>query len=87
MVQPLKFGEGLVISSHISLSMWLLIHAEIKLIHVSKSGSCNEASTRALKMQLVYTHVTPCAPTINLHVNCGWTFQFIYQIYTQQPIK
>ena len=29
--QPLKFGNGLVISSHTFLGMWLLIHAGIKV--------------------------------------------------------
>ena len=28
-VQQLKFGNGWVISSHLLLDMWLLIHAEI----------------------------------------------------------
>ena len=38
-VQPLKFGNGQVILSHILLGMWLLIHAEIQAIHnVSKRG-------------------------------------------------
>ena len=37
--QPLKFGNGHVISSHISLGMWLRIHAGIKvLVNVSQSG-------------------------------------------------
>ena len=32
MVQPLKYGgDGLVISSHILLTIWLLIHAGIKV--------------------------------------------------------
>ena len=30
-VQPLKFGNGLVISSHTLLNMWLLVHAVIKV--------------------------------------------------------
>ena len=37
-VQPLKFGNGQVISSHTLLGMWLLIHAGLKLIHVSNRG-------------------------------------------------
>ena len=28
---PLKFANGLVISSHTLLSLWLLIYAEIKI--------------------------------------------------------
>ena len=31
MVQPLKFRNGWVISSHTLLGMWLLIHAGIKV--------------------------------------------------------
>ena len=37
-MQPLNFGNGLVISSHSFLSMWLLIHAGFKLNHVCKRG-------------------------------------------------
>ena len=37
-MKALKFGNGLVISSHILPDMWLLIHEELKLIHDSKSG-------------------------------------------------
>ena len=33
----LKFGKGYLISSHILLGMWLLIHAGIK-VHASKRG-------------------------------------------------
>ena len=31
MVQPLKFGNELVISYHIFLALWLLIHAGIEI--------------------------------------------------------
>ena len=34
-VQPLKLVKGLVILSHTSLGMWLLIHAEIKSVKES----------------------------------------------------
>ena len=37
-MQPLKFRNGYVISSHTLQGIWLLIHAEIKLNHVSKRG-------------------------------------------------
>ena len=42
-VAPLKFGNGLVISSHTLQELWLSIHAGIpwlglKSIHVSKGG-------------------------------------------------
>ena len=37
-VQPLKFGNGQVTSSHTLLHMWLLMHAGIKWNHVSKNG-------------------------------------------------
>ena len=35
-VQPLKFGNRWVISSHTLLGMWLLIYGGLKLNHVSK---------------------------------------------------
>ena len=35
-VQPLKIGNEYVISSHTLSGMWLLIHAGIKVNHVSK---------------------------------------------------
>ena len=38
MVQLLKFGDGLVISPHTLLYMWLTINAGIKLIHINKRG-------------------------------------------------
>ena len=37
-VHSLKFGNGQVISPHTFLRMWLFIHAEIKLNHVSERG-------------------------------------------------
>ena len=40
-VAPLKFGNGKVIASHTLLGMWLLIYAEIQLIHVSKGAPGN----------------------------------------------
>ena len=42
-VQPLKFGNGQVISSHtlVGMYMYLLTHAGIKVNHVSKRGSLN----------------------------------------------
>ena len=36
-VQPLKFRNGYVISSHTLLGMWLLIHAGIKVTNHSKA--------------------------------------------------
>ena len=38
-MQPLKFMNGYGISSHTLLSMWLLIHAGIKVLHVSKGAT------------------------------------------------
>ena len=38
MVQPLKFKGGKIISSHTLLSMWLIMHAGMKLIHFSKKN-------------------------------------------------
>ena len=38
MVAPLKFRNGLVISSHTLLGMWLRIHVGLKLNNVSKRG-------------------------------------------------
>ena len=37
-VQPLKFGNGYIITSHILLVTRLLTHAGMKLIHVSKGA-------------------------------------------------
>ena len=34
MAQPLKFGNGWVILSYISMSLWLLIHAENKISEI-----------------------------------------------------
>ena len=38
-MQPLKFANGLVISTHTLLGMRLLIHTGIKVNHVSKAGA------------------------------------------------
>ena len=35
-MQPLKFGNGYVISSHTLMAIWLLIHVGIKVKHCSK---------------------------------------------------
>ena len=52
-MQPLKFGNGYVISSHILSCMQFLIHGGVKVNHVSKGdpGDANEHGTLVLNMQ------------------------------------
>ena len=52
MVQPLKFGNGYVILSHILLSMWLLIHAGIKV----KPRLVRGATGSVLESKQYYTY-------------------------------
>ena len=69
-VQPLKLGDGYVISFHTSLGGWLLTHAGIKFNNVSNDVS-DWADVRLGLRHFILLHAhLKCAFNTALYISC-----------------